>query len=305
MDKEHGGDLAQLVERANLVFVGRVAKVSYRNAEPADSRNEGTIPYTIVTYQIDKVLRGDAPGKEIPLRVVGGPDGTGRFLTVSGVPVMQEGDRDVLFVENPDDPSCPFVYCENGRYRVLGDQVFDTYGSPVRELRKTQILARGLPPKELQSLRYPAPTFDQLMKNPEVAKLMQAQQMPAGDARKRYEQEAPKFVEVVQPWLGDERGSDAADKQTKSVPEVDQSRRVSIGEFLRVTEQLAKASKRKPAAVRGMDPQARFTAAPLSVRQPPVLETAKQPRLTAKDAEELNALSQNKFNPVIPKRRIP
>src|SRR5215212_1607975 len=96
-EKTQGGDLMELVERANLVFVGHVVKVSYRNAEPADEKSEGAIPYTIVTYEVEQVLRGEAPAREISFRLVGGPDGTGRFLTVSGVPTIQEGDQDILF----------------------------------------------------------------------------------------------------------------------------------------------------------------------------------------------------------------
>jgi hypothetical protein len=302
LEKEQGGDLAALVERANLVFVGRAARISYRNASPADTKGEGEIPYTIVTYQIDQVLRGEAPGKEITLRVVGGPDGMGRFLTVSGVPIIQEGDQDILFVENPNDPTCPFVFCENGRYRVLGEQVFDTYGSPVRELRKTKILSRGVPPPELRSLRFPVPTFDQLMKNPEAAKQLETQKLAADDARSRYAQEAPRYFQVDQPWLEEEKGSDSADKETKGMAAVDQNTRVSVAEFLAVTTQLAKESKRPATAVRSIDPNATFTAAKLSHLAPPSLQTPAQARRSAADDAEYQALSRNKFNPVIPKR---
>jgi hypothetical protein len=60
MDNKQAHDLAQLVDRSNLVLVGQARKVVYRNAR--GEKGEGPIPYTIVTYGIERVLRGKAPG---------------------------------------------------------------------------------------------------------------------------------------------------------------------------------------------------------------------------------------------------
>src|SRR6266508_2159476 len=124
MDRGAGADLTQLADQSNLVFIGDAEKVTYRNARRANE-GEGPIPYTIVTYRISRVLRGKAPGDRITMRFVGGPDERGRFLTVSGVPIVQKGDQDLLFVNDTRDPSCPLVFCELGRYRILNDAVFD------------------------------------------------------------------------------------------------------------------------------------------------------------------------------------
>ena len=50
------------MNQSNLIFIGTAEKVAYRNAR--GDKGEGVIPYTIVTYRIDQVLRGKAPGKE-------------------------------------------------------------------------------------------------------------------------------------------------------------------------------------------------------------------------------------------------
>src|SRR6266508_956888 len=129
---DRGKDLKELVEQSNLVFVGRATRVEYR-ALPSEDNEEGLIPHTFVTYRVEEVLRGVAPGREITLRLIGGPDGRGRFLTVSKVPIIQQGDQDLLFVDDPGNPSCPLVQCENGRFRILGERIYDSGGAPDRK----------------------------------------------------------------------------------------------------------------------------------------------------------------------------
>ena len=295
MDKAKGGDLQQLVDQSNLVFTGTAAQVAYRTV--AGNEGEGGIPYTIVTYKIEQVLRGKAPGATITLRFVGGPDGRGRFLSVQGVPVVQEGDRDVLFIGNTQDSSCPLVFCEHGRYRILKDQVYDTYGSPVRDVSKAKILSRGAAPAELLTVRYPTPKFDDLLKNPEVQEQLRKENLSADAARARYEQEAPKSLELRESYGTTDKGQDSGDKAI-SVAEPERNVPVGLALFLSATAEVVKVSKRAPETVRSAD--ATFRVAPLALTKPADLAPGKFSPASA-DAEEYRALELNGFNPVLKK----
>ena len=296
MENSQAGDMASLVDQSNLVFMGKAAKVEYRNAR--GDKGEGQMPYTLVTYRIGKVLRGKAPGDEINLRIVGGADGSGRFLTASGVPIIQEGDQDLLFIGDTADTTCPLVYCEHGRFRVLNERVYDTFGSPVRAISKSKVLSRGLPPKEFRTVRYPTPKFDDLMRNPAVAEQLKEQKMPIEEARRRYEAEAPKFVELADDFpnpekLGDlrkgEKPSTQAEKKVVALP---------LSTFLAETQRLVKVSKRKPAEVKSIDPNAEIVVAKLGTAVP---QQIAPPRIKSQIDDESKAYERNDFNPVIRK----
>jgi hypothetical protein len=318
-ENKQARDLAQLVDRSNLVFIGKAQKVVYRNAQ--GDRGEGVVPYTIVTYSIDRVLRGKPPGKELTMRFVGGPDGRGRFLSVVGVPVIQEGDRDLLFVANTDDASCPLVFCEYGRYRILNEQVFDTYGSPVRAIVKAIVISRGMPPKEFQTVRFPTPQFNELIQNPEVAAQLKSQNISEEDARRRYEAEAPKFMELKQDFPVEEKPTDVGkggpsvagpnqgnsdalasavqgDSATNIAPEA-----LPLSRLATEIELIAKRSKRKPVDLRSVDPAAEIVAARLTVAAPQQVAPPTPPHkpLTQRDADESKAFEQNGYDPVIKK----
>ena len=299
MDKAEGCDLQQLVDQSNLVFTGRATNVTYRTIKGGEG--EGEIPYTFVTYRVEKVLRGKAPGDQITLRFVGGPDGRGRFLSVTGVPVVQEGDHDVLFVGNTEDPSCPLVFCEHGRYRILNEQMYDTYGAPVREILKDKVLSRGPAPAELLAVRYPTPKFDDLMKNPEVQELLKRQNLSADEARRRYESEAPKFLEFRESYETPEKNEDAGDQAT-AVMQIHQPVPLPLGRFISATEELVKRSKRTPVAIRGVSVGTAFRAARLTLTKPTAITPGKFTPATA-EADEYKAYEQNGSNPVIRKNQ--
>lgn len=290
------GDMASLVDQSNLVFLGTAAKVEYRNARGA-SKGEGLIPYTVVTYRIAKVLRGKAPGDVITLRMIGGPDGRGGFLTVSGVPIIQAGDQDLLFVGDTGDASCPLVYCERGRFRVLNERVYDTFGSPVRTISESKVLSRGVPPKEFRMVRFPAPTFDELMKNPAAVEQLKTQKIPIEVARRRYEAEAPKFVELASSFTRPKTLSDAQNNERQSA-QVDRDVALPLSAFLAETQRLATLSKRKPAEVKSIDPKAAIIVAKLAAVVPQKIEPR---RLKPQVDDETKAYEQNNFDPVIRK----
>src|SRR3546814_10758593 len=83
------------------------------------------------------------------------------------------------------------------RVRSRKERVYDTFGSPVRSISKSTVLSRGVPPKEFRTVRFPAPTFDNLMKNPAAMEQLKAQKISVDVARRRYQTEAPKFIELA------------------------------------------------------------------------------------------------------------
>lgn len=274
-----GKDLNELVEHSNLVFVGRVTNVEYRVLS-SENKDEGRVPHTFVTYAVEKVFRGNAPGMEITLRFIGGPDGRGRFLTVHRVPIVQQGDRDLLFVDDPANATCPLVQCEKGRYRILGDRIYNSHGAPVQSVTKGKVIARGRPPQELLTYRFPAPTFDELMQNPEAAEQLRAMQLPVDEARKRYAAEAPKEIVVMdhvteQKTEGDTGINMRASAQGKEGPPL------ALAQFLGITEGIARSATRKPVAVKGADVRAsvapRMRAAAPGTPPAPAAPTRKNP----------------------------
>lgn len=307
----HGGvagdratDLAVLADESNLVFVGRVARVDYRLAR--GSAEDAGLPHAIVTYDISEVLRGQAP-KTFTMRFIGGPDGRGRFLDAGGVPQFQPGDHDLLFVSNNGAASCPLVMCEWGRYRVLRGGTYNHAGFPVRAVVKTHAIARGTAPSELLSLRYPAPRFDDLIRNDEVRALMREQRIPVVEMRRRYDAEAPKYLELVRVIPAEQRYDTAGASPIvggaarATVPPPLPEGPMAIEEFVATVKRIAAQVARRPAVVTSIDPNALIVVpAPAATgpRSPP-RPTVSPITPTAQEAAELRAVTSQNFNPVI------
>jgi hypothetical protein len=303
---DKGGDLARLAEQANLVFIGRVVKVDYRLSDPRSGERIG-LPHALVTYEVDSVLRGQAPGKLFTMRFIGGPDGRGRFMEVSGVPQFQPGEQDLLFVSSNGERDCPLVMCEWGRFRVLKAGVYNHHGFPVRAVHKTNVIARGLPPKELLAFRYPAPKFDDLIKNEEVQGLMKQQSMSIEDMRKRYEAEAPKQIELSRdiPAAASEDSSSSTggpqNPAIASTPEDLPEGPIAIEEFTTVMKRILAQTKRQASPIRSIDPNATIRASSAKEQR---LRRAEAGRVqavnqTKEEAAELEALKKRDFNPVL------
>jgi hypothetical protein len=307
MENKQARDLAQLVDRSNLIFIGQAEKVVYRNAQ--GDQGEAVIPYTFVTYSIDRVLRGKPPGKQITMRFVGGPDGRGRFVNVSNVPVVQEGDRDLLFVASTDEASCPLAFCAYGRYRILNERVFDNAGSPVRAVNPLSAsstliaISSGLPPKEFQTVRYPTPPFDELIQNPEVSEQLKSQNISEDAARHRYETEAPKFIELKQSPVT-EQPTDIGPSGSGPNPGASDAvaaEALPLAEFIDATQLVVKRSNRKLVDQRNVNPAAKIVAARPTIATPQPVAPPLPPSdpLTQRDAAESKAFEQNGDNPVI------
>lgn len=191
--QEGASSVAGLTGGSSLVVRSRVARVDYRLARGAAG---AAVPYTIVTYDVAEVLRGSLPGRSLALRYIGGPDGRGGFLEASEVPIFQVGDEDVLFVRGNGEDGCPLVACVGGRYRVLAGAVHDGRGSPVTGIVGGRIVARGPAPDAFGTVSYPAPSFDEVVADPQVQAALRRDGLSVEEARRRYEADAPARVEL-------------------------------------------------------------------------------------------------------------
>lgn len=187
------GDIAKMSAASALVFHGKVLKIDYKlSTGPGNTE----LPYTFVTYRVDKVLQGATMGKTLTLRFAGGTDGRGGFVDAEGVPTFQEGDEDVLFVQGNGEEGCPLVQCEFGRYRVLNNQMFEAHGSPVVGIKNGKIVAHGNAPAAFQQVSFPTPSFDEIMKRPEARQMLKAAGLTMAQARARYQAQAPKRITI-------------------------------------------------------------------------------------------------------------
>ena len=302
-------NLESLVDQSTLVFVGHVIEVDYRMSEPR-SEDEVSLPHTIVTYEIAKILYGEPVGDFFAMRFEGGSDGRGGFMHVSNVPLFQVGDEDLLFVSGNGEDGCPLVMCEWGRYRILTGDTYNTRGVPVQLIDKNHVIARGLPITEFRSFRYPSPTFDGLLENKEFQDLIRAMTdvgLSVDELRKRYEQDSPDQIEVLLHLTEDSAGSDSGatgthfdDLNTANDSELP----MAIGQFIAGVSSILNGKNRAaPDILISIDPDATFsssmTAAPVA---PPTPQSDKTPAAGAQspaEAEELEILRNQNFNPVI------
>ncbi|MBI4881200.1 MAG: hypothetical protein HY812_16315 [Planctomycetes bacterium] len=120
-----------LVQQAELIVEAVVTDVAYRNSDVADEADV-SLPHTFVTLSIERAYKGaSAAGSQLTLRMEGGPDGAGRVLVVSDVPLFRPGDRDILFIRDNGSSVCPLVGWQQGRFRVVRGQVYNDLGQEV------------------------------------------------------------------------------------------------------------------------------------------------------------------------------
>lgn len=127
--------------QSDLVFVGSVASVEYRQSgKQGDAQR---VPHTFVTYNVEDVLHGETDSKQVTLRFAGGRGDKARFLSVSGQPMFDPGDRDLLMVAGNGTSGCPLVNCSNGRYRFIQGKVFSEEGQAIEVDAKGDLIRAG------------------------------------------------------------------------------------------------------------------------------------------------------------------
>jgi hypothetical protein len=119
--------IEERVRAAELIVEGTVVAVETRLSD-ADAASPFPIPHTFVRYRVERVLKGAVENGEITLRFVGGPIDRDRFLTLSGAPLFDVGDRDVLLAQSNLAAECPLVDCAAGRFRMVEDMLVSEEG---------------------------------------------------------------------------------------------------------------------------------------------------------------------------------
>ena len=123
-------DVGEMADQASLVFRGEVIDVDYRDSRA--TKTDAALPHTFVTFRVTEVLHGVAPGETITLRFLGGRGASGRVMFVSGQPMFDVGDEDVLFVKDNGTEECPLVACGNGRIRMIDGMAYSDDGRSLR-----------------------------------------------------------------------------------------------------------------------------------------------------------------------------
>ena len=123
--------LAQLQNQADFVFSGRV--VDKQNVLSQDGgAGRPSLPHTFITYEVDSVFKGTAPGKYVTLRFIGGYDPVrGAHMASSNSPRIDLGDEDLLFVQGNGVRATPLVQEDRGRLRVIKGRVYTEMGHAV------------------------------------------------------------------------------------------------------------------------------------------------------------------------------
>jgi hypothetical protein len=110
-------DVATMVDRAELIFVGTV--IGSESVPTAD----GSYAFTYVTFDVEQTLKGIARGgKTITLRFAGGQVGNTVF-EVSGAPQFKMGGQHLLFVEGNGQSGMPLVGWHQGKLDIVADPV--------------------------------------------------------------------------------------------------------------------------------------------------------------------------------------
>ena len=307
LQSEHKGNLKELIEGSNLIASGRVTSVKYVNIK---AEGEGEIPHTIVTYKLQESFRGKRPsGDALSLLFVGGSDGKGNFLSVSGVPQFQKGEEDILFVSsNGSNEQCPLMNCEYGRYRIHQNQVYNTHGQPVRGLIKNDAVARGARGKPFQIFRYPTPEFDELIKNPVAKALLVRSGRSIADGRKQYNRLKPKNIKVTRTLVIGKKISDkpGRDKDVngrrsgRRVAKVIGDKPITKRQLVRKIKKINNKSRRRPKNIKSFNPSSRIVLRSAQKQRPRNPNDKKEPaQRTSEDKAEVQALKSQRGNPVL------
>ena len=107
-------DVGQQVVGAELIVRGELVRTE--TTVSADGRR----PYTLATFHVLEVFKGDTDSGELTLRLLGGETDED-VVVVHGMPSFDRGDKVVLFVQHNGEVFCPILGWGQGKLRVLRD----------------------------------------------------------------------------------------------------------------------------------------------------------------------------------------
>ena len=128
-------DVAELSDRAELVFTGTAVKTRVVHTQ------DGTDPYTFVTFTVHDMLKGWTMGRQIALRFAGGETENGA-VTFQGMPKFEQGETYLLFVRGNGSLLCPVLGWGQGQFRFgreagSGKRILvDSDGTPLRGIEQ-------------------------------------------------------------------------------------------------------------------------------------------------------------------------
>ncbi|MEE9329649.1 MAG: hypothetical protein V3V30_05880 [Parvularculaceae bacterium] len=303
----NGNSAEKMVASSDLIFYGQVVNIEYRTSRPTDQEPNG-VPHTFVTYQIEDILRGNAPNEKLVMRFAGGSDGRGGIYMETTTPSFANGQTDILFVTGGDQ-ECPLVDCVDGRYRVAGGKIFNGWGVPIQSLEKG-IRIGGKPRIDLNVMEVPRVPFQSLVSRPEMKKLMAGELK--GKSMKEmeavYKAEAPliNYISYEAPTHRPANsGKRLEDSGTASPPIETFGEGMSAAEFTSEIKKIAKTAPAPRHKVGMADPSKPFTVKPPQVSG---FKTTGAPvKLNEEELKELGSLKEGndlsgrdlKFPPVL------
>lgn len=114
-------DAAALADQAELIFTGTAV-----HSEVVLSQ-DGTFPFTYITFRVDEALKGGVKNSELTLAVPGA-EVEGQYYVVEGSPHFEIGERYLLFVRGNGTARFPLVGWDQGQLR------FEKAAEPGRSL---------------------------------------------------------------------------------------------------------------------------------------------------------------------------
>lgn len=124
-------ELEGYVSEADFIFRGVVEDVKYRLSDPSP-KGGAPLPFTYVTYRVNTAMKGSPADKRITLRFIGGLDEQkGLFMGTDQTPLFDVGDEDILFAKQDAGTLGPLVRNAEGRFRVIGEQIYTNDGQEV------------------------------------------------------------------------------------------------------------------------------------------------------------------------------
>jgi len=298
--------LSRAIAEAHAVIHGTVADVRYRLSEKNEAGER--LPHTFVTYKVRGVLAGQVASEALTLRFLGGPDGQGRFLSVSESPMFDVGHEDILLVRGNGTSHCPLVDCGHGRFRIHKERMFNARALPILAVKEGRAINGRTPEAALLRYALPAPSFEGLLEREDVRR--RALELSGGNLaalKQRFDAEAPRGIEyATEPGKREGGGDQASGGAAMARIVVREDPPIALAEFARAIAQLPgmrNASHRR--VVTSVDPDRPFVA-----KLPGIGAPAPTPRVLVRpapesepDQRERQQVEQNGGDPVIDRRR--
>jgi len=129
--------LAVRAASADAVVQAVVRHIEYRMSAPGGS--QPPIPHTFVTFDVERVIRGQANPGPLTLRFQGGLFPDGRFLDDPTAPLFDLGERSILLVSRNGELDVPLAGWRFGRLRVVNNRVYDDFGKPLAIVSRDRV----------------------------------------------------------------------------------------------------------------------------------------------------------------------